>query len=90
MMKLKLQLQVGVLGKVENPFTDKNGQVQKSNSLNVEQDNGATIAQIKVAKEVYPLVERGKEYTFDVVHSESQYGTSLRIVGIHNQGKGVQ
>lgn len=90
MMKLNLQLHVGVLGKVEIPYTDKNGIEQQSRLLNVEADNGATIAQIKVAKEVYPLVERGKEYTFDVTYSESQYGTSLRIVGIHNQGKGVQ
>lgn len=90
MMKLNLQIHVSVLGKVETPFTDKNGQEQKSCSLNVEQDNGATIAQIKTSKDVFPLVERGKEYTFDVVYSESQYGTSLRIVGIHNQGKAVQ
>lgn len=85
MMKLNLQLHVGVLGKVETTYIDKTGQEQKSHSLNVEQDNGATIAQIKTSKDIYPMVERGKEYIFDVVYSESQYGTNLRIVGIHNQ-----
>lgn len=90
MSKIKLQLDAVALGKVETLFTDKNGNEQKSCSFNVEQDNGATIAQIKTSKDVFPLVERGKAYTFDVIYSESQYGTSLRIVGIHNQGKAVQ
>lgn len=89
MMKLDLQLHVNVLGKVEGQYIDKTGQEQKTHSLNVEQADGATIAQIKISKDIFPLVERGKEYTFDVVYSDSQYGTSLRIVGIHNQ-KGVQ
>lgn len=90
MSKLNLQLLAMVIGKVKTPYTDKNGQEQTSCSLNVEQENGAIIAQIKTSKDVFPLVERGKEYIFDVVYSESQYGTNLRIMGIHNQGKGVQ
>ena len=50
-MKLKIQINVGIIGKLETPYTDKQGNPQTSCSVNFEQDNGLVTGNLKVTKE---------------------------------------
>lgn len=83
-MKLRILLNIGIIGKLEKPYTDKQGNSQTSYSVNYEQDNGLVTGNLKVAKEIYPLLERGKSYLLDAEYVETKYGTYIKVIGINN------
>ena len=39
---------------------------------------------LKVTKEIYPLLERGKNYLLDAEYVETKYGTYIKVIGINN------
>lgn len=83
-MKLKILLSIGIIGKLEKPYTDRHGNPQISYSVNFEQNNGLVTGNLKVTKEIYPLLERGKNYLLDAEYVESKYGSYIRVTGINN------
>lgn len=88
MSNLKLQLVLNIRGKLEKPYTDKQGNQQTSYSVNYEQDNGLITGNLKVSKEIYPLLERGKDYVLDAEYVETKFGTSIKVIGINNSNLG--
>ncbi len=88
MNRLKLLLNVNIRGKIETPYTDKQGNPQTSFSVNIEQDNGLVTGNLKVSKEIYPLLERGKDYLLDAEYVESKFGSSIKVIGINNSNLG--
>lgn len=83
-MTLRIFVNVGIIGKLEKPYTDKQGNPQTSYSVNYEQDNGLVTGNLKVTKEIYPLLERGKNYLLDAEYVETKYGTYIKVIGINN------
>ena len=87
-MKLQILLAVGILGKITTPYTTQNGEEKISYAVNVQQNDGQLVAKLKVEEKIFSLLERGKEYYLDAEYSETKYGTSIKITGIHNATKG--
>lgn len=87
-MKLEIILAVGILGKITTPYTAQNGEEKISYAVNVQQKDGQLIAKLKVSKEIFALLEQGKEYLLDGEYSETKYGNSIKITGINNATKG--
>lgn len=83
-MALKILINVGIIGKLETSYTNKQGNPQTGYSVNYEQDNGLVTGNLKVTKEIYPLLERGKNYLLDAEYIEGKYGNYIKVIGINN------
>lgn len=88
LMKLIVTMLVTVVGKTITPYT-LNGAEKESRAVNVLQNDGQIIATLKVTDKIFSLLERGQEYLLDGEYSETKYGTSIKITGIHNATKGA-
>lgn len=87
-MKIKTLINVGIIGKLENQYADKQGNLQTSCSVNFEQDNGLVTGNLKVTKEIYPLLERGKNYLLEAEYNETKYGNYIKVIGINDSNLG--
>ena len=73
---------VQVLGKIQKPWEDSEGNERISYSANIMQDNGTIIDTIRLSKEQFECV-KDKPYTLEVDFGTGKNGGYLRIAGIH-------
>lgn len=88
-MKVKVQVPVTVVGKNITPYKNRLGEDANSCAVNCLQDDGQIVATLKVTEEIFSQLERGKDYLLDGEYSETKYGNSIKITGIHNATKGA-
>ena len=74
---------VQVLGKVQKPWKDSEGNERISYSANIMQDNGTIIYTIRLSKEQFECVEANKPYTLEADFGTGKNGGYMRIAGIH-------
>lgn len=73
---------VQVLGKVQKPWKDSEGNERISYSANIMQDNGTIIDTIRLSKEQFECVEANKPYTLEADFGTGKNGGYMRIAGI--------
>ena len=71
-----------VLGKVQKPWKDSEGNERISYSVNIMQDNGTIIDTLRLTKEQYEAIEPNKPYTLEAEYGTGKNGGYLRIFGI--------
>lgn len=81
---LRILIGVNVRGKLESSYLDKQGNPKPSYSITYEQNEGLVNGTLKVTKEVYALLERGKDYLLDAEYIEGKYGNYIKVIGINN------
>ena len=79
---MKVTALVQVLGKVQKPWKDANGNERLSYSANIMQDNGTIIDTIRLSKEQFECVEANKPYTLEADFGTGKNGGYMRIAGI--------
>lgn len=80
---MKVTALVQVLGKVQKPWKDSEGNERISYSANIMQDNGTIIDTIRLSKEQFECVEANKPYTL-----EADFGTG-KNGGYNNEIEGI-
>ncbi len=79
---MKVTALVQVLGKVQKPWKDSEGNERISYSANIMQDNGTIIDTIRLSKEQFECVEANKPYTLEADFGTGKNGGYMRIAGI--------
>ena len=80
---MKVTALVQVLGKVQKPWKDSEGNERISYSANIMQDNGTIIDTIRLSKEQFECVEANKPYTLEADFGTGKNGGYMRIAVIH-------
>lgn len=80
---MKVTALVQILGKVQKPWKDSDGNERISYSVNIMQDNGTIIDIIRLSKEQFECVEANKPYTLEADFGTGKNGAYLRITDIH-------
>ena len=80
---MKVTALVQVLGKVQKPWKDSDGNERISYSVNIMQDNGTIIDIIRLSKEQFECVEANNSYTLEADFGTGKNGAYLRITDIH-------
>ncbi len=79
---MKVTALVQVLGKVQKPWKDSEGNEKISYSANIMQDNGTIIDTLRLTKEQFESMEPNKPYILYAEYGTGKNGGYLRIAGI--------
>lgn len=80
---MRVTANVTLLGKVEKPWKDKEGNVRVSYSANIMQENGQIIDTLRsLTQEQFNYLVAGKSYVITADYSNGSNGGYLRIVNI--------
>lgn len=71
-----------VLGKSSNSYKDKENNQHTSYSLNLIQNDGDSLYQMRVNESIYGKVEKGKEYRFICRFGTSKLSSFLQVTDV--------
>lgn len=80
---MRLMGNVMILGKVQKPWTDSNGNTRTSYSANIVQNNGEIIDTLRLTQEQYNTIEVNQTYTVNADFGIGKNGGYLRILDIY-------
>ena len=77
---MELTGKIQLLGKVAQPWTDKDGIQRMSYKGHIAQNQMTIVETIRLSKEQYEQVEAGKTYTITADYGIGKNGSYLRII----------
>lgn len=76
---MEVTAKVQLLGKVAQPWTDKDGNEHTSYKGHIAQNNFSIVETIKLSKEQYKHAVAGRSYTLTADYGSGKNGAYLRI-----------
>ena len=79
---MNIQIHALVVGKIKKNWCDNNGNSHIFYELNIIQNDGETIAQLRVPENIYSIVEKGQEYVFEGIYALGRNGGYLKVTNL--------